>query len=383
MDMKELEDDFPLTRRFNYLNTAAVGLTPRSVIQKINTYNQGCLHHPPYEELFDKAQAIVEEVRRRFAKFINASPDEVSFQSNTSTGINLVAHIIDWKRGDDVILDDLLFPSDVYPWLMLRKRGVEVRMLRNVGGRVGVEQYEEAVDDRTRLVMLSHVSFANGFRCDVEAISKVAGKKNAYCLVDATQSAGFLDIDMRRWNVDFLVTSNYKWLLAPFGAAEFYCSKRVMDEFESPVSGWHSAEKPMELRIDEYEEAEGARRFEPGNPDYMAIYGLGECLFYIRSLSASRIKAHVDRLYNALVEGLGSVDARIHTPTDKESRSAIIFCSFVGKDGLELSKALEAQKIIVAGRKFGDFSGLRVAPYFYNTEEDVEAFIKAVKALMG
>src|SRR5208282_2268584 len=239
--MKPLEEEFPIAERFAYFNTAGAGLIPRTVVEDVRDMYGRYLSTPPYEDLFEEFRDTVKVARGIFAPMVGARPEEISFQSNASAGLNLVVQMLNPKRGENVVADDLGFPSDVFPLLALRKKGVEFRMVKNNRGVVTAEDYGRDIDEKTKLVMLSYVSWVNGMRLnDVEEITKIAKEKGAYVMIDTTHGTGYLDIDVKRWGVDFLATSNYKWLLSPFGAAEFYCARKHLEEFQPPHLGWNS-----------------------------------------------------------------------------------------------------------------------------------------------
>jgi cysteine desulfurase/selenocysteine lyase len=375
-----------MAEKINYLNTAGVGLIPRSVVEKIQRFYARGLSTPPYDELFDENSELVERTRGQFASLINASTPEVSFQTNASTSLSTVVQMIEFRRGDNVIVDDLGFPSDVYPVLGLRSRGVEVRMVKNKRGYVSHEEYERVVDRRTRLIMVSFVSWINGMRADVEAIGRIAEERGSYFMVDATHGAGYLKIDTKKWKVHFLATSNYKWLLSPFGASEFYIAKSVLDEFDPPHVGWHSVVERGESQpfgLHAYELPHSARKFEPGNPDYASIYGLGQSLQFLARTGYSRIERDTLKLSGRIIDGLDKLGIDVLTPVQQEKRSALLFTHLRGMHGEELAARLKKRKIWVSARYFGKLSGLRIAPYFYNSEEDVEELLEALGSIVN
>ena len=383
MKTSDLSDEFPLAKKVDYLNTAGVGLIPRSVVEKINWFYQRSLETPPYDELFEENARIVEKVRRQFAAFINASASEVSFQTNASTSISNVVRSIKFRRGDNVIIDDLGFPSDTYPVLGLRKKGVEVRMLRNERGYVSSESYARSTDERTRLIVVSLVSWINGMRADVGAIGKLAEEHGSYLMVDATHGAGYLKVDVGDWKAHFVVTSNYKWLLSPFGASEFYISRRVLEEFEPLQVGWHSVVGDSRaLRLDGYALPHNAKKFEPGNPDYAAIYGLGQSLGFLTRLGSTMVEDKTLRLSGQIIEGVGKLGMDVLTPREDTKRSALVFARAKGIEGVDLEKKLKKRNIWVSARYFGKVSGLRIAPYFYNTEKDVDDLLAALRGIL-
>jgi len=382
--MRDLKHEFPLTEKCNYLNTAGVGLTPRSVLEDVSDFENKRLRIPPYRTLFEKWLVMVEDARREFGKLINAPSETISFQPNTSYSMNTLIEMLNWEKGDNVVLDDLHFPSAVYPLRRLENRGVALRWLKSKAGRVDVSQYEDAIDSHTKLVTVSYVSWFNGFRSQVEKIGRLARERGAYFVVDATHGAGYLDIDVQKWGCDFMMSSNYKWLLANFGAAEFYCRKELLDRFESPHVGWFStSDRDQGLSLTTYNEARSARKFEPGNPAYTSIYSLTRTLEFLRKVGLSQVRERTLDLVQLLMNGLMRVGATIHTPAKREEHSGLVFCSFKGYTGPQISEFLRRRKIFVSARMFNGVSGIRISPYFYNTEEDIQELAEAVSRFVS
>lgn len=378
--MNSSREEFPLAHEFAYFNTAGAGLIPRSVIEDVRAAYGRYLSTPPYEDLFIEFRRMVEDARVDFAQVIGARPEEVSFQSNASAGLNLVVQMLDPRRGQNVVADDLGFPSDVFPLLALRRKGVDVRMVRNRAGLVSAEDYGRTIDEKTKLVMLSYVSWVNGLRLnDVEEITKIAKEKGAFVMIDTTHGTGYLNIDVRKWGVDFLATSNYKWLLSPWGAAEFYCSREHLEEFEPPSIGWNStAGGTRDLAVEEYELARNARRFEPGNPDYIAIYGLTRSLRFISRIGRERVKQRTLDLAREIVDGLHQLGMDLLSPTDEDHLSGVLFAASRSRSGTAIAKALSKRKVLVSDRYYHGVKGIRISPYFYNDSRDVKKLLGAL-----
>jgi len=379
--MKQLRSEFPLAQEFAYLNTAGAGLIPRTVVGEIKEMYGRYLTTPPYEQLFSEFRQTVETARGEFAPVIGAQPDEVSFQANSSAGLNLVVQMLGLKRGDNAVADDLGFPSDVYPLLAMRKKGIDVRIVKNRDGLVTAKDYAKSIDKKTKLVMLGYVSWVNGLRLDdVREIASIARENGAYVMIDTTHATGYLDIDVRRWNVDFLTTSNYKWLLSPFGAAEFYCARRHLEEFEPPHVGWNSAEGGTRgLKVEEFKLSKSAKRFEPGNPDYVAIYGLTRSLKFLSRVGRQAIERHTLKLVREILEGFRELGMEVLSPTDEPHLSGVIFATSPSHSGAAISKSLAKRKVLVTDRYYHGVSGIRVSPYLYNDSEDVERLLEGLK----
>lgn len=379
---EDFAEEFPVISKVHYLNTAGIGLTPKSVIEAMNRFSEEVLRTPPYRKLFDEYGKMVEEARREFGRLIGASSKEVSFHLNTSEAVNLVVEMLKPKRGENVVVDDLGYPSNVYPLMALRNKGVKVRIIGSRKGLLGVEDYERVVDENTKLVMVSFVSFVNGLRSDVEGIGKLADERGAYFMVDSTHGTGYLKIDVKRWRADFLATSNYKWLLSPFGAAELYCTKECLEELSPPHVGWHSVEGPTgALNTEGYTIAKDSRRFEPGNLGYISIKGLKESLNFLSGVGFHELQKATLKLAGEILDGLFDMGADLLTPMDEGRRSGIVFASFRGLRGEDIVKHLMKKKVWVTPRRFMKVSGIRISPYFYNNEEDIERFLRELRGI--
>jgi cysteine desulfurase/selenocysteine lyase len=381
--MVTIAHDFPLTGKVNYLNTAGVGLIPYPVVRQIQDFAARHLSAPPYDEAFYQTLDMVEETRKSFAEFIGCSTDELSFQASTSLGVSLVSEIIPWKRGDEVLIDDLQFPSDIYPWINLAQRGVKLKVLSSHDGSVDVTDYKKTVGKRTKLIAVSLVSWVNGFTHDIVTLGELARKHDAYFLVDATHGAGYLDIDAKECQADFLVTSNYKWLLSTFGAAELYMQRDLIAGSQSPHVGWFSSKTYREsvATFDHYEPASYARKFEPGNLDYMSIFCLQKSLEYMRKIGFRKIQKETLKLHELLTNGLPTTGMELLTPVDTQNWSAVIFCQMPGTKGARLAGLLRKKNIHVTPRVFKDFDGVRISPYFYNSTEDIEHLLDEIRRI--
>lgn len=378
-----LSEEFPLAGKLTYLTTAGMGLVPKSALDATISLYHRHLKAFPYPDLFDEFQEYVENGRRTFAPWIGARGEEVSFQPSASAGLNSAISMVAPKRGDNVVVDDLGFPSGTFPAINLHKKGVQVKWTKNKGGMIRAEDYEDAIDDKTKLVIVSLVSWVNGLRADVEEIIKMAHEKGALCLVDSTHGTGYIDIDAGGWKLDFLATSNYKWLLSTHGAAEFFCARNLLQKFDPPQLGWHSSPVGQSgLRADEFELAVTARRFEPGNPDYISIRTLTKSLAVMSRFGRRKITDKTLKLSMMVNEGLRSLGMSVLTPDDKKHLSGITFAYSKRISGDQLQDRLRKSKILVTSRSYRKKSGIRVSPYFYNEEEDIDTFLSAVKKLV-
>lgn len=269
---EEFRSLVPVVNEYIYLNHAAISPTPLPVLYESLRYlldvaKYGSL--PVNNEENDDFYHLREKVGR----LINADPDTISFIPNTSFGINIVAHGLDLKEGDNIVTDSLEFPAVTYPFLKLKNKGVNVKLVKP-----RIENFEDdilsALDNRTRLIAISHVSFNTGIKVDLKRISKEAKSMGAYMLVDIIQSAGATDIDVRKTDIDFAVAGGYKWLMSPQGSGFMYVKKGLLPD--PPFYGWKSSSTYLEFNAEKFILENGPRRFEIGTIDVAANLALAK-----------------------------------------------------------------------------------------------------------
>jgi cysteine desulfurase / selenocysteine lyase len=256
----------------------------------------------------DRMFALIEEARSRFAQLINAEPAEVTYTKNISEGLNMVATGIPWKSGDNVVLcPELEHPNNVYAWLNLQRQGVEVRMVKPRDNHIPVADMIAHMDGRTRCVTASTVTFAPGFRTDIDTLGRACRERGVLFLVDAAQSAGKLHTDVRQSNIDALVTSTQKGLLGLYGMGFLYV-RRAWAELMQPAylarfgvdlgDAHEAALGDLSFKL-----AEGARRFDLGNYNFAATAAVNASMKQLLDIGTPRIERHVTSLAQALAQG--------------------------------------------------------------------------------
>ncbi|MEE9591775.1 MAG: aminotransferase class V-fold PLP-dependent enzyme [Thermodesulfobacteriota bacterium] len=368
---------FPVTANLVYLNHAAVAPISTRVVDKVCSFLEdyreyGSLH---YDRWIDYA----ESVRHMAGELISANADEIAFVKNTSSGLSIVANGIDWRRGDNVITADCEFPSNVYPWMNLASRGVKLKLVKEKGGRILVEDIEKLIDNSTRLLSISWVEFTSGFRNDLKAIGELCVEKGIYFCVDAIQGLGALEIDVEEHKIDFLSADGHKWLLAPEGIGLLYCSNRVIDEKRPSQVGWHSVVNSSEYLPYHFELRRDARKFEEGSPNMLGIYGLGASLETLMEIGIGRIEKRIESINEIIINGLKELGIIIHSPLGKAERSGILLFTVPGRDDKRLYECLSRKDILCSLRQ----GGIRISPHFYNNEDDVNKLLQTVSSFMG
>jgi selenocysteine lyase/cysteine desulfurase len=371
-DPLEYRDEFLITKKYNYLDNAGLSPLPTSVIEASRRFMKersriGAMNY------FDSWEGMRNRVAESFGSLINAHPDELAFTQNTHNGINMVANMIKWETSDNVILNDLEFPANSFPWAHQRRHGVEIRVVKNKKGGVYPEDIERLIDDNTRVIALSHVAFLNGFKQDINSIGKIAKKNDVLFVVDAIQSVGVVDFDVQKANIDFLACGGHKWLLAPLGTGFFYIKRELLDQFNPPSVGLQGHDSGLLTGFTmEWTPHKTARKFMTGNINYAGFAGVERGLEIINEINLKNIEKRTHKLTNQLVDEITNPEVSWQTPLNLKYRSSTL--NFTHPQVNKLIKKLETKKIITALRG----GGLRVSPNFYNTENEITALSEVV-----
>ena len=371
------EEEFPVTRECVYMNHAGVGPVTRRGVERMHRMidkvsRTGDRH---WAERNDE----VERVRGLAARLLGARHvHEVAFVENTSGGLSLVAEGLDWKAGDNVVGTALDFPSNVYPWMHLADYGVDLRHVPERDGRIEPEELLATIDDRTRVVALSWVQYASGFRSDLARIGAACRERGILFVVDVIQALGALPLDVERDCVDIAVASAHKWLLGPEGIGLLYVSDRVLDQVRPARSGWRSVRNVLGWTDFDLTYAEGAKRFESGTLNCYGITALGGSLEIFLEIGAAGLESRVLALANRAAVGLSNLGFQMVSSRRPGETSGIVTATHPRHAADDLVKQLAERSVGVAARA-GRF---RVAPHFYNTDEDVDLMLTELSGLV-
>ena len=365
MNVQKVREDIPVTEGIVYLNVANHSPPSRPVQDAIRGFLAD------WDRLERYGDRRVEEACHSFSKLVNASADEVACQPNTSAGLTVVAETVDLKRGMNVVVSDLENPANIYPWIAQRRRGIEVRIIRGVGGAVRVDDLDKAVDDDTRVLAISHVQWLTGARSNLRELARIAHDHGALLVVDGIQSAGSLVVDVKRDDVDFFACGSYKWLMGPSGAGFLYVRDELIDSLQPSLFGYRAV-KEHSLREPKLKET--AKKMELGEPSYLSFVGTKAGIDMLLELGPDAVERRVLKLARLLFDGLLELGVKIVSPSEEELRSGIV--TFKTGDTKRLYKSLTRDGFVVSLRTVG----IRVSPNFYNTEDEVEKFLDYLKA---
>lgn len=363
----------PAVSNWTYLNAAACGLSPQFSREAMERWWEdklcnGSVNYNVWEEDAVKTKA-------KFGKLINAKQDEIAYTMNTSEGLNRIIQGIPFTRGDNIVVNKYDFPSNFLPWLPLKEKGVDIRIMDVVDNRIPVESIEDLVDDNTRAVSISSVQFKTGFRCDLESIGKICREHGAYFVVDAVQSLGALEMDVKKYNIDVLCTSCYKWLLGPDGIGFLYCSEDCIDEIATTNIGWTSTPDPWSFPTD-LTLVRTAQKFESGTLPWSLIYSVGAILDFFNETGVNNVTEHIFRLIDYLIEELERLQVHITSPLQKNERSTILV--FDVKKREELAELYQDYSVRISVR-----DGIRVSPHVYNRIEDIQILVDILTEFLG
>ena len=369
--LQEVRKMFPVVQNKVFLNHAAMSPLPIPAIRAMQKFMK------EFSQTATVRREDFDEPKKSFAKLVGATEDEIAFVTNTSTGLNIAAHMLECPSDSNIVTTDLEYPSVVYPWLGQRL-GAKVRYVRNAGGKILLNDVERAVDDDSVALAISHVEYANGFRHDLRSLAEIAHEHGAYFIVDAVQSAGVIPIDVRQDGVDFLTAGCYKWMLGPAGAGFLYVREELIEKFEPPFIGWASVKPEVFKTIDFWDIwtlklAETASRFEVGCPSLCSLLGAQASVQLLLSMGISDIERRVLTLTSRLIEAVKELGLQLQTPEEPKCRSGIV--NFLVTRPEERVAGLNRRGMIVSARAHG----IRVSPHFYNAEEEIDALVEELR----
>jgi selenocysteine lyase/cysteine desulfurase len=365
VDWQKVRREFPVTERLAYLNSAGAGPVSRASLEAAmrfyrETLESGDRHWFDWLKRRESARACV-------ARLINAEPDEIAFTINTSTGMNLIIDALE-GRGE-VISCELEFPVSTVPWM---HRGIGVNRLRARGGELSSAEVSAAMSERTGVICLSHVQYSNGFRAPLAEIG--AAKSGHAFVVNAAQSAGVFQIDVKRMKIDALCSTGHKWMLGGYGSGFVYLSRALLEETRARAVGWLSVEHPFGMRNDEFRvRGDAGARAEMGCPHFAGIFSLGAAADYLLQIGTPEVERRALALNRHLTEQLAAAGWRVLSPLgDEAGRSAETLVA--ADDPARVARHLSQRGVAVTQKP----EGIRVATHFFNDEADIARLVAAL-----
>jgi selenocysteine lyase/cysteine desulfurase len=374
MDWNRFRAEFPVTQHWAFLDHAAVAPLPNPAVRAIQEY-AGSMADNGIAAVSHWTHRI-KDVRRLAARLLNAAQEEIAFIKNTSEGIGFVAEGFPWQPGDNIVLAAEEYPSNQYPWLNQSYRGVEVRSVASRGSRILVDDLVRAIDTRTRIVSLSFVEFASGFRNDLMKIGTLCRERGILFFVDAIQGLGVYPLDVRQTPVDFLAADSHKWLLGPEGIGIFWIRQELIERLHAIGVGWNSVVDPLNFGKIDFRFKPGAGRWEGGAPNVAGITAMGASLELLLNAGIEQVQQRVEELTDYLCAQAPKSGLEVFSSRAPGEKSGIVSLLAPGRDPDELMRRCRQAGIIVNQR----MGRLRVSPHAYNNREEIDRFIECLRS---
>jgi len=366
--------EFPVVGQKTFLAHAAVCPLPRRVSEAMRD-------HAARASLDDQEEAVpagqIRRTRELAARLLHAQPEEIALVGPTSLALSYVAAGLSWRKGDNVLIyfDD--YPSNVYPWMALAEKGVEVRLLNTREyGRIRTIDVTGQVDEQTRLVALASNHFVAGWRLEIDAIGRYLRERNILFCVDGIQTVGAFPTGVE--HVDFLAADAHKWLLGPCGAGLFYVRQAVQEKLRPIVHGWHNVRCPGFVAQEQLVFLPDARRYEAGSAMLAGLAGLEAALELILEVGVENIAAELLRKRAMLLPPLLKQGWAVRqSDAPAANASAILSLYKPGADMAEVRRKLMDARIHTSlrvdrqGRQY-----VRLSPHFYNTDAELHRFLE-------
>lgn len=365
---------FPITERVVYLNHAAVSPPPTLTIEAVQSQLKDVAENGSVN--YRSWVATKERARKLAADMIGARPDQIAFMRNTSDGLSTIANGLHWRAGDNLVTFRHEFPSNIYPWLRLRDAyGVEVRMCEEREGRIDLDEMIGLIDEKTRVVAISQVQYASGYRADLERLGRAARSRDALLVVDVIQAMGVIPTNVDAEFVDVAAAAGHKWLLTPEGVGILYLSDRARERIEPTLVGWISVPEPEDYSNFDQPWNRGALAWETGTGPTALIHGLEASLRLLTDTGVGRIASYLEQLTDYLCDQLEGRDYQIVSSRRAGEKSQIVcICHKSGRDPMALYNHLKQRNIITAPRG----GRIRIAPHVYNTLAEIEQLVNGL-----
>jgi selenocysteine lyase/cysteine desulfurase len=362
--------EFPVTERWAFLDHGGVSPLPARTARVLAEYA---------EQISQNGSAGLriwaertEETRRRLARLLNCDPLDLALVKNTGEGLVIVAEGYPWRDGENVVLASEEYPSNQYPWMNLGHRGVAVKHVPSRGNRISLDDLAAAIDGRTRILALSFVEFASGYRNDLAAIGQLCRDRGVHFCVDAIQGLGVLPLDLGRLPIDFLATGAHKWLLGPQGAGALFIRRELLDRLHTVGVGAHSVREPFNYDRIKFDLKPHAGRYEGGTLNFAGFAAWGASLGLFEEIGPAAIETRVESLSDHLCDRAQSAGIEVFSSRAVHEWSGIV--SLVVPDPVGLVKKCRAAGFVVAARG----GRLRACPHVYNTEDELDRLMEVV-----
>lgn len=389
-DIELILKDFPITKKKIYMNCGSFAPTPLSTIKSITDFLVRCSEEgPDSSSVQEYITLLMKELRKILCRLINCEPEEIIFTQSTTEGLNYVAAGLEWKKSDIIIARGGLHEhyANYFPWLNVSKKyGVKLEEVKiDKNGFFDLDKIDKiAKNKNSRLITLSHVLYNNGAIMPVEEIGKIAKKHSLLYSIDAAQSVGTINVNVRKIGCDFLAFPGFKWICGPSGIGIFYCKKESAPLLIPKYIGGESAIITEEKNL---VYADSPQKFQTGFRNYVGIAGLKSSLRYIQHMGIDTIRKMNMKVANEIIEQLRTIPGvSIFVPEDEKLRSSIVSFDIDSVLSKVVVSRLEENKIIVAERDIvggGKKKAVRASPHFFNTPDEVFTLVQNIKNIQN
>jgi selenocysteine lyase/cysteine desulfurase len=366
-----IRERFPIFEHTTYVNSCSQGALSKDVRTAYGEYLDGWDEHgAEWEHWVERAEAA----RAAFARLVNADPAEVAVTTSVSQAVSGLVSALPLERGRNrIVISEFEFPTVGQIAHAQELRGAEVVHVRpEPDGRIPLERFAEAIDERTALVCCTAISYRTGYRLDVAEVARLAHERGALCLADSYQAAGAVPLDVRALGVDLLTAGTVKYLLASAGLAFMYVRQGLHERLLPTQTGWFADEDIFGMDISDYSPAADARRFDSGTPPVPNIYAGLAGIGIVEEVGVAAIETHVRGLVDRLLAGLDELDATVATPRGERDYGPLVCVASTDAPGLV--RALQAERIVTSERD----SSVRISLHLYNLEDDVARILEAL-----
>ena len=380
LDSKDISEDFPNSKI--YLNNASVSLMPKQSIEAMKefliTYNS---IGPDSIESESFITEKLRNVRNIISKIINCQPDEIVLTQSTTDGINIVSNGLSFDSNSNIIIRGMFHEhhANLYPWLRL-KNHLQIKNLSiDENGFFNFDEFDEFLDDNTKLVALSHALYNTGSILPIEKVGKILHGKTPFFL-DAAQTVGCIgNLDVKNLQCNFMSFNGSKWLCGPMGTGIFYCQRNSSKLLEPVTIGGESAMLCEETKLAFKDMPE---KFQTGFRNYVGIVGLEVSANYLYKYGMENIRKKNIHLSNMLREELAkNPKISLYGPKNPEERTSIVSFTIDGYESDIVVKKLEKLGIVLAIREIFEKKIIRISPHFFNTETEILRVIDELKRL--
>ena len=371
-------DVFPPAENFVYMDAASVGLTHKGAAAAINRWQQALADEGTVA--FDEQAEVdcLDNLNDAAARLFNARAEDIATASSETVLMASLAWAVMPPKGSTIVATETTHPSTAYPWMRVAEAtGAKMRWVKGDNLYIDPDRLEAAIDSSTSVVCLSHVEYGTGQTFDLARFAKAAHKHGAICVVDVTQSAGQVPIDVASSGIDAAAASTYKWLCGPFGTGFMYIAP-ALQKLNPGIVGWRTHKDMWDFQATRLEMPESAKRYEFGTMAYGTALGATEAMNYLLGHSIAKIHAHNRQIADRLMSGLQELGAEVLSPKKAHERSATIAARFPGKNSKDFARTLKANKVIASLRR--DF--IRFSPHLYNNEADIDRGLASIKAAL-